>query len=185
MSALRLARTRSSAKTTRGASIFTPMSRGAISARWSTKSKTGSRRFSSRSATIRAAGGIQGAPGCAAKPAHFVDCGGGRDFPHSAGDLPQLAPGQPDFSGAAGGAGRRCAGNLRRGPRYFARLPGRHHHRAGYCGAQRHHADRALSASGTGRRRALRPRADLARRQRTPVTDPDDHPCAPVWRCCR
>ena len=46
-------RTRSSAKTTRGASTFTPTSRAAIWARWPTKSRTGSRRCSSRSGTTR------------------------------------------------------------------------------------------------------------------------------------
>ena len=91
-------------------------------------------------------------------------------------DLPELAAVQHDLSRPAGGAGRRRVGNLRRRPGGFTRFPGGHHHDSGPVRAKRHHAHRALSASGESGRRTLRPRAHHARGKRTLVADPDDHP---------
>ena len=69
-----------------------------------------------------------------------------RDLLPSAGRLRELAPGGAGLPGLAGGPGGRRARGLCRRPHHFARLAGRISHRPGNRGAQRHSADRPLSA---------------------------------------
>ena len=77
-----------------------------------------------------------------------------------------LAP--ADAAGAVDAAvrpDRRRGGGVPDGRRAVARLAGRLHHRARHRGPQRHHAGQPLSPSAAGRRHALRPGADPARRR--------------------